>query len=107
MPAGCVCPAALIVAARVCFSCISQGRRRRRPSHARRARAVDPGESIAVFIGLIVNAMQREHAKAEEAEREAGREIVHEETLPLPRELVRLRDQIAALRRDLAARARS
>ena len=58
---------------------------------------------LNLFIGIIVGAMQEEHAKAEAAEREAEREIVHEETAPLTREIRELKAEIAALRRDVAA----
>jgi voltage-gated sodium channel len=60
---------------------------------------------LNLFIGIIVNAMQEEHAKAEAAEREAEREMVHEETAPLVREIKELKEEIMALRRDVAGRA--
>jgi voltage-gated sodium channel len=60
---------------------------------------------LNLFIGIIVNAMQEEHAKAELAEREAEREMVHEETAPLVREIRELKTEIIALRRDVAGRA--
>lgn len=59
---------------------------------------------LNLFIGIIVNAMQTEHAKAEAAEREAEREMVHEETAPLAREIKALKEEIVALRREVAAR---
>jgi len=59
---------------------------------------------LNLFIGIIVNAMQEEHAKAEVAEREAEREIVHEETAPLAREIRELKGEIAALRREIVSR---
>jgi voltage-gated sodium channel len=59
---------------------------------------------LNLFIGIIVNAMQEEHAKAEAAELEAEREIVHEETAPLVREIRELKSEIVALRREVAAR---
>jgi voltage-gated sodium channel len=59
---------------------------------------------LNLFIGIIVNAMQTEHVKAEAAEREAEREVVHEETAPLAREIKALKDEIVALRREVAAR---
>jgi voltage-gated sodium channel len=48
---------------------------------------------LNLFIGIIVNAMQEEHAKAEASERQAERELtqraerdlMHEETAPLVR----------------------
>jgi len=59
---------------------------------------------LNLFIGVIVNAMQEEHAKAAAAELEAEREIVHEETAPLAREIRELKAEIAALRREVAGR---
>jgi voltage-gated sodium channel len=56
---------------------------------------------LNLFIGVIVNAMQEEHAKAEAAELEAERAIVHEETGPLVEEIRQLRAEIAALRREI------
>jgi voltage-gated sodium channel len=58
---------------------------------------------LNLFIGIIVNAMQEEHAKAEAEEREAEREIMHEETAPIARELRELKAEIAALRRDIVS----
>jgi voltage-gated sodium channel len=59
---------------------------------------------LNLFIGVIVNAMQEEHAKAAADELEAERDIVHEETAPIARELRELKAEVAALRRDLTAR---
>jgi voltage-gated sodium channel len=59
---------------------------------------------LNLFIGVIVNAMQEEHAKAVEAELEAEREVVHEETEPLMRELRALKEEVVALRRDVVSR---
>jgi voltage-gated sodium channel len=56
---------------------------------------------LNLFIGVIVSAMQREHEKAVAAELEAEREIVHEETAPLAREIRDLKAEIAALRREV------
>jgi voltage-gated sodium channel len=56
---------------------------------------------LNLFIGVIVNAMQEEHAKAAAAELEAEREIVHEETAPLSREIKELKAEIMALRQDV------
>lgn len=58
---------------------------------------------LNLFIGVIVGAMQEEHEKAAKAEIEAEREIVHDETEPLVREVRELKSEIAALRRDVAA----
>jgi voltage-gated sodium channel len=60
---------------------------------------------LNLFIGIIVNAMQEEHAKAEAEEREAEREIMHGETAPLAREIRELKAEVAALRQDLTGRA--
>jgi voltage-gated sodium channel len=60
---------------------------------------------LNLFIGIIVNAMQEEHAKAEAEEREAEREILHGETAPLAREIRELKAEVAALRHDLTGRA--
>jgi voltage-gated sodium channel len=59
---------------------------------------------LNLFIGIIVNAMQQEHTKAEAAERAAERAMMHEETEPLAAEIKRLQAEIAALRADLAGR---
>ncbi len=59
---------------------------------------------LNLFIGIIVNAMQSEHAKAEAAERDAERAIVHGETEPLMAELKSLKAEIAALRTELGER---
>ena len=59
---------------------------------------------LNLFIGIIVNAMQSEHAKAEAAERDAERAIVHGETEPLMAELKSLKAEIAALRAELGER---
>jgi voltage-gated sodium channel len=59
---------------------------------------------LNLFIGIIVNAMQEEHAKAEAEELAAEREVVHEETAPLARQIGELKTEIMALRRDLVGR---
>jgi voltage-gated sodium channel len=59
---------------------------------------------LNLFIGIIVNAMQEEHAKAEAAEREAEREIVHDETAPLLAEMKAMRSELVALRNEVAGR---
>jgi voltage-gated sodium channel len=56
---------------------------------------------LNLFIGVIVSAMQREHEKAVAAELEAERDIVHEETAPLAREIRELKGEIVALRREV------
>ncbi len=59
---------------------------------------------LNLFIGIIVNAMQEEHAKAEAEAREAERDIVHGETEPLAGEVRQLHAEIVALRRELIGR---
>jgi voltage-gated sodium channel len=54
---------------------------------------------LNLFIGIIVNAMQEEHAKAEA-------EMMHDETAPLVREIQGLKAEITALRAEFGARKR-
>jgi voltage-gated sodium channel len=54
---------------------------------------------LNLFIGIIVNAMQEEHEKAEA-------EMMHEETTPLMHELKQLRAEIAELRKEIVPRKR-
>jgi voltage-gated sodium channel len=54
---------------------------------------------LNLFIGIIVNAMQEEHAKAEA-------EMMHDETAPIVRELTELKAEIAALREEVGGRKR-
>lgn len=65
---------------------------------------------LNLFIGIIVNAMQEKHAKAEaearESERKAGRDMIHEETSPLMREILGLKAEIASLRQEIAGGAK-
>ncbi len=58
---------------------------------------------LNLFIGIIVNAMQEEHGKAEA---DAEREAIHDETAPLMREILALKAEMAALRQDLAGSAK-
>lgn len=51
---------------------------------------------LNLFIGIIVNAMQEEHAKAEA-------EMMHDETAPLVREIQGLKAEITALRAEFGA----
>jgi voltage-gated sodium channel len=59
---------------------------------------------LNLFIGIIVNAMQSEHAKEEAAEREAEREMMHDETAPLLAEIKGLRADVAALRGEIVGK---
>jgi voltage-gated sodium channel len=59
---------------------------------------------LNLFIGVVVNAMQREHEKAEALEREAEREMIEEEVGPMHQELRELKSEVAALRAELVAR---
>ena len=59
---------------------------------------------LNLFIGIIVNAMQTEHAKEEAAERAAERDMMHEETEPLLAEIKGLRAEVAALRAAIGGR---
>jgi voltage-gated sodium channel len=59
---------------------------------------------LNLFIGVVVNAMQREHEKAEALEREAEREMIEEEVGPMHQELRELKAEVAALRAELMAR---
>jgi voltage-gated sodium channel len=59
---------------------------------------------LNLFIGIIVNAMQTEHAKEEEAERAAERDMMQEETEPLLAEIKGLRAEVAALRSEIGGR---
>jgi voltage-gated sodium channel len=59
---------------------------------------------LNLFIGVVVNAMQREAERAEGAERDAEREMIKEEAAPILNELKRLRAEFAELRKDVASR---
>jgi voltage-gated sodium channel len=59
---------------------------------------------LNLFIGVVVNAMQKEHEKVEKAELEAEREIVHEETAPILREILSLKAEVAELRKAMAGK---
>lgn len=62
---------------------------------------------LNLFIGVVVNAMQSEAMKAEAAERDAEREIVHEEAAPILAEVKNLRQELAALRAEMTGRAKA
>jgi voltage-gated sodium channel len=59
---------------------------------------------LNLFIGIIVSAMQSEYAKVEAAERQAERDIMHEETEPLVAQIKGLRAEVAALHKEIAGR---
>jgi voltage-gated sodium channel len=59
---------------------------------------------LNLFIGVVVNAMQKEHAKAEKLELEAERDIVHEEAAPILQEIRSLKADVAELRKALAGK---
>jgi len=52
---------------------------------------------LNLFIGIIVNAMQEEHAKAEA-------EMMHDETAPLVREIRALKAEVTGLREEMTAK---
>jgi len=58
---------------------------------------------LNLFIGVVVNAMQSEAMKVEEAERE----IVHEEAAPILAEVRSLRQELATLRAEMAGPAKA
>ncbi len=59
---------------------------------------------LNLFIGVVVNAMQKEHAKAEALELDHEREIVHEEAQPILSEIRSLKAEVAELRKALAGK---
>jgi voltage-gated sodium channel len=59
---------------------------------------------LNLFIGVVVNAMQKEHEKVEAAELEAEREIIHDETAPILKEIRSLKAEVAELRKALAGK---
>jgi len=58
--------------------------------------------ALNLFIGVVVNAMQAEHEKVVEEEREAEREMLHQETEPLLVEIQHLRSEIAEMKTLIA-----
>ncbi len=62
---------------------------------------------LNLFIGVVVNAMQTEAVKAEEAERAAEREMIQEEAAPILSEVKSLRREVAELRAELAGRVKA
>jgi voltage-gated sodium channel len=57
---------------------------------------------LNLFIGVVVNAMQAEAVKAEEAERAAEREMIQEEAAPILAEVKSLRKEVTELRSEVA-----
>src|SRR5262249_9143688 len=55
---------------------------------------------LNLFIGVVVNAMQSEAEKAEEAERAAERVMIQEEAAPILSEVKHLRREVAELRAE-------
>jgi len=60
---------------------------------------------LNLFIGVVVNAMQAEAMKAEVAERDAEREMIHEEAAPILTEVKNLRKEVAEMRAEIGRRA--
>jgi voltage-gated sodium channel len=60
---------------------------------------------LNLFIGVIVNAMQQEYAKAAAAELEAERDIVKEEVGPILREIKDLKAEVTAMRQEFGGRS--
>jgi voltage-gated sodium channel len=56
---------------------------------------------LNLFIGVVVNAMQKEHEKVEAQELVAEREMVHEEAAPILQEIKSLKADVAELRKAL------
>ena len=61
---------------------------------------------LNLFIGIIVNAMQEEHSKAEAEERQAERAMMQDETTPLLREMRQIKAELAALRKEVGGGAK-
>ena len=59
---------------------------------------------LNLFIGIIVNAMQEEHAKSEAEERKHERELIHGETTPLLHEMQQIKAELAALRQEVGGK---
>jgi voltage-gated sodium channel len=60
--------------------------------------------ALNLFIGVVVNAMQSEHAKAVEDELAAERDLIQGETATLVDEMSAIRTEIATLRAEIAGR---
>jgi voltage-gated sodium channel len=60
---------------------------------------------LNLFIGVVVSAMQSEHDKVVAEEREAERDMMHQEAEPIIEEMKRLRAEIGELKQHLLARS--
>ncbi len=60
---------------------------------------------LNLFIGVVVSAMQSEHEKVVSEEREAERDMLHQEAEPIIEEMKRLRAKIGELKQHLLARS--
>jgi voltage-gated sodium channel len=60
---------------------------------------------LNLFIGVVVSAMQSEHEKVVSEEREAERDMLHQEAEPIIEEMKRLRAEIGELKQHLLARS--
>ena len=60
---------------------------------------------LNLFIGVVVNAMQKEHEKEFQQELEAERDIVKEEAAPILREVKELRAEVAELRKAMGSKS--
>jgi len=56
---------------------------------------------LNLFIGIIVNAMQEEHAKSEAEERKHERDLLHGETTPLLQEMQQIKAELASIRKEV------
>jgi voltage-gated sodium channel len=60
---------------------------------------------LNLFIGVVVSGMQSEHEKVVSEEREAERDMLHQEAEPIIEEMKRLRAEIGELKQHLLARS--
>jgi voltage-gated sodium channel len=58
---------------------------------------------LNLIIGIIVNAIQEEHAQSEAGERATERALIHDETAPLLTEIKGLKAELASLRQELSS----
>lgn len=62
---------------------------------------------LNLIIGIIVNAIQEEHAQGHADQRAAERALIHDETAPLLSEIKGLKAELASLRQELSSGKRS